>query len=81
LSALILIAAPVASTIPSASCPQVDNILDNEQGDSIFAQQILSPGHAEAKQALEDIQDRHKDIMKLEKSIRYGTPRHETRWR
>ncbi|KNC77025.1 hypothetical protein SARC_10504, partial [Sphaeroforma arctica JP610] len=26
--------------------------------------------HAEAQQALEDIQDRHKDLIKLEKSIR-----------
>lgn len=55
---------------PDATEEEVDAILDNEKGDSIFAQQILSPGHAEAKQALEDIQDRHKDIIKLEKSIR-----------
>eukprot|EP00123_Amoebidium_parasiticum_P007159 comp17925_c1_seq1/m.18209 comp17925_c1_seq1/g.18209 ORF comp17925_c1_seq1/g.18209 comp17925_c1_seq1/m.18209 type:complete len:302 (-) comp17925_c1_seq1:578-1483(-) len=55
---------------PEATEEEVEAVLDSEQGNTIFAQQILSQGHAEAKQALEDIQDRHKDIVKLEKSIK-----------
>ncbi|KAJ3626951.1 hypothetical protein Zmor_004106, partial [Zophobas morio] len=49
---------------------EIDAALCNETGDSIFAQEILSPGHQEAKQALEEIKDRHEEILKLEKSIR-----------
>ena len=36
----------------------------------IFTQQILQgPGHASARNALADIQEKHRDIMKLEASI------------
>eukprot|EP01137_Pigoraptor_chileana_P034347 Opistho-2@26759 len=54
---------------PDATADEVEKVLEGEGG-NIFAQQILSTSHAEAKQALEDIQDRHKDILKLEKSIK-----------
>eukprot|EP00121_Abeoforma_whisleri_P009507 Awhi_evm1s8743 len=55
---------------PDVTDEEIDAALDSEAGDSIFAQQILSPGHQEAKKALEEIKDRHEEIIKLEKSLR-----------
>lgn len=54
---------------PEAGAEEVNQILDSDRDPgAIFANEIMT--HSEAKQALEDIQDRHKDILKLEKSIR-----------
>ncbi|KJE96279.1 syntaxin 1.1 [Capsaspora owczarzaki ATCC 30864] len=54
---------------PGATAEEVNQVLDSDRDPgAIFANEIMS--HAEAQQALEDIQDRHKDIVKLEKSIR-----------
>lgn len=55
---------------PDVTDKEIDEALSSEAGDSIFAQQILSPGHQEAKKALEEIKDRHEEIIKLEKSIK-----------
>lgn len=55
---------------PDVTEDEIDDALSNEAGDSIFASQILSQGHQEAKKALEEIKDRHEEILKLEKSIR-----------
>ncbi len=55
---------------PDVTDQEIDEALSSEAGDSIFAQQILSPGHQEAKRALEEIKDRHEEIIKLEKSIK-----------
>jgi len=53
-----------------ATDAEVEEILASEQGGSIFAKQILTPEHAEAKQQLDEIKDRHEEIIKLEKAIR-----------
>ena len=49
----------------------IDKILESgEPQPEIFTQQILQgPGHASARNALADIQEKHRDIMKLEASI------------
>ncbi|KAI9216857.1 t-SNARE [Blastocladiella britannica] len=55
---------------PDASPDEVEKVVNGEGGAAIFAQQIM-PGaqYMEAKQALQDIQERHQDIIKIEKSI------------
>ncbi|KNE65220.1 hypothetical protein AMAG_10868 [Allomyces macrogynus ATCC 38327] len=55
---------------PDASPEEVEKVVSGEGGASIFAQQIM-PGaqYMEARKALEDIQERHQDILKIEKSI------------
>eukprot|EP00126_Sphaerothecum_destruens_P009579 Sdes_comp20539_c0_seq2m15235 len=54
---------------PDATAEEIQAVVEGEPT-NVFAQQIMSKSHAEVKQALEDIQDRHKDILKLEKSIK-----------
>ncbi|KAI9173081.1 hypothetical protein H9P43_007212 [Blastocladiella emersonii ATCC 22665] len=55
---------------PDASPEEVEKVVSGEGGAGIFAQQIM-PGaqYMEARQALQDIQERHQDIIKIEKSI------------
>ncbi|ORZ40644.1 t-SNARE [Catenaria anguillulae PL171] len=55
---------------PDATPEEVEKVVSGEGGAAIFAQQIM-PGaqYMEAKQALQDIQERHQDIVKIEKSI------------
>ncbi len=54
---------------PNATAEEVENAVEGNA--AIFKQEIVhqGPQHAAAKNALADIQDKHKDIMKLEKSI------------
>jgi len=56
---------------PTASKEEIEQAFDS--GDiqpEIFTQQILQgPGHAAARNALADIQERHRDITRLETSI------------
>mmetsp|Transcript_13304 Transcript_13304/g.34876 ORF Transcript_13304/g.34876 Transcript_13304/m.34876 type:complete len:254 (+) Transcript_13304:276-1037(+) len=52
---------------PSASADEVERALENPN--NIFADQIKSAGHAAAKNALADIQEKHQDILRLEASI------------
>lgn len=56
---------------PNATGEEIEKVLESGADTSgLFAQQILmGPQHAEAKRALYDIQERHQDIVKIEKSI------------
>jgi t-SNARE complex subunit (syntaxin) len=57
---------------PSVTKEEIDAALDSEPGSQpeVFTQTILQgPGHAQAKNALADIQDKHRDIIRLEASI------------
>jgi len=57
---------------PNMTKEEIDAAFDPDSGESpeIFTQQILQgPGVATARNALADIQERHRDIMKLEASI------------
>jgi t-SNARE complex subunit (syntaxin) len=56
---------------PNATTDEIEKAIESgAEGGQLFAQQILmGPQHAEAKKALYDIQERHQDIIKLEKSI------------
>ena len=56
---------------PHATKEEIDAAFDSgEPQPEIFTQQILQgPGHAAARNALADIQERHKDITRLEASI------------
>ncbi|KAJ3218999.1 Syntaxin-1A [Clydaea vesicula] len=56
---------------PTATQEEIQEVLENkEEAVPIFAQQVLSGGQkTEAKRALKDIQDRHTDILRIEKSI------------
>jgi len=54
---------------PNATREEIDNALSGDQQE-IFTQHILQgPGHAQARNALADIQERHRDITRLETSI------------
>ncbi|KND01395.1 uncharacterized protein SPPG_09095 [Spizellomyces punctatus DAOM BR117] len=54
---------------PQATPEEVDKMMDGQQG-PIFAQQIMQSGQrGEARRALQDIQDRHQDIIRIEQSI------------
>lgn len=54
---------------PNATAEEVEAAMEGET--DIFAQAVVNAGpkHAAAKAALEAIQDKHRDILKLEKSI------------
>jgi t-SNARE complex subunit (syntaxin) len=58
---------------PNATPKEIQEVIENksENGNAqIFAKQVVNSGQkTEAKRALQDIQDRHTDIIKLEKSI------------
>jgi len=54
---------------PNATKEEIDAALAGDQQE-IFTQYILQgPGHAQARNALADIQERHRDITRLETSI------------
>ncbi|KAL1495834.1 hypothetical protein AB1Y20_016694 [Prymnesium parvum] len=55
---------------PNATREEIDAALAGDQQGEIFTQHILQgPGHAQARNALADIQERHRDITRLETSI------------
>eukprot|EP00128_Syssomonas_multiformis_P016123 Colp12_sorted_trinity150504_noHs@34039 len=54
---------------PDATEEEIAKVVEGEDA-NVFAQQILQPSHAEAKQALDDILERHEEIVKLEKSLK-----------
>merc|ERR1719482_1632854 len=56
---------------PHATKEEIDEAFDSgSQQPELFTQQILQgPGHAAARSALADIQERHRDITRLETSI------------
>lgn len=55
---------------PNATAEEIERLVESGGETELFAQQILAgPQLAEARKALNDIQDRHQDIIKIEKSI------------
>jgi len=55
---------------PDATADEIDQIMESGEAQAIFARQILDlERHAKAKDALAYIENRHKDILKLESSI------------
>ncbi|KAJ3023554.1 Syntaxin-1A [Thoreauomyces humboldtii] len=54
---------------PQATPGEIKQMMDGEQG-PVFAQQIMNTGQrGEARRALQDIQNRHADIIRIEQSI------------
>lgn len=53
---------------PDATSDDVEKILDG-QNINIFTQQLIGGQQAEAKRALEDIQEKHQEILKIERGI------------
>ncbi|KAJ3290871.1 t-SNARE [Rhizoclosmatium globosum] len=54
---------------PNASEAEVEKMMNDDKG-PVFAQSIMHQGQkAEAKRALAEIQDRHADVQRIEKSI------------
>eukprot|EP00122_Pirum_gemmata_P007319 Pgem_evm1s6716 len=54
---------------PNASEAEIQQAL-SANGGSIFANEVVSAQHQQAKKALEDIKDRHQELLALEKNIR-----------
>ncbi|EXX64515.1 t-SNARE [Rhizophagus irregularis] len=55
---------------PSASQEEIDEALDNDDGGQIFAQSLMnSTRYGAAKDALQEVQKRHDDIKKIERTI------------
>lgn len=60
----------VELTNPGMSPDEIDNVVDSDQGQQIFAEATLrSNRHGEAKSALREVQERHQDIKKIERTI------------
>jgi len=56
---------------PNATQDEIDEVLESGNSGQIFAQKILdTEKHAQAKDALAYIENKHKDILKLEQSIK-----------
>lgn len=54
---------------PNATKEEISKMMDGEQG-QMFAKQIVNTGQRmEARKALEDIQSKHREVIKIEKSI------------
>merc|ERR1711865_1090474 len=53
---------------PDATDDEVEQELEGG-GEAIFTEHMLASKNAQARAALEDVQEKHKDIQKLEKSI------------
>ncbi len=54
---------------PNATKEEITQLMDGKSG-PVFAQQIRMTGQKlEAKRALQEIQDRHQDVLRIEKSI------------
>eukprot|EP01137_Pigoraptor_chileana_P022067 Opistho-2@86543 len=55
---------------PDASEEEIENAMGSTQNGNIFAKQVMSTSLVEARKALEDAQDRQKDLEKLEEGLR-----------
>lgn len=54
---------------PNATEEEIKNMMDGDKG-QMFAKQIVNTGQRnEARKALEEIQNRHRDVQRIEKSI------------
>lgn len=62
----------VKIVMPDATEEQVERVIESGSVDKIFAQSTLDPAHltAQAKNALSYVQDRHRDILAIEASVR-----------
>lgn len=55
---------------PDASPQEVKAAIDDDQGQQIFSQALLNSNrHGEARGALREVQERHEDIKKIEKTL------------
>jgi syntaxin 1B/2/3 len=55
---------------PNATQDEIEQVLDNDGGNQVFAQSLLqSSRYGEARAALAEVQQRHDDIKKIEKTI------------
>ncbi|ORX95986.1 t-SNARE [Basidiobolus meristosporus CBS 931.73] len=55
---------------PDASEDEIDRVLDEDGGGQLFAQALMSSSRStEAREVLKEVQNRHDDIKKIEKSI------------
>lgn len=55
---------------PDASQQEIKAALDDDQGQQIFSQALLNSNrHGEARGALREVQERHEDIKKIERTI------------
>ncbi|CAG8573091.1 17062_t:CDS:2, partial [Acaulospora colombiana] len=55
---------------PTASQEEIDAALDNDEGEQVFAQSLMtSTRYGAAKDALREVQERHDDIKKIERTI------------
>jgi syntaxin 1B/2/3 len=55
---------------PDATPEEIDDVMADGTANAIFTQELLADRSTQAaKNALADIQDKHKDIMRLEQSI------------
>ena len=60
----------VELTNPGMTPEEIDNVVDSDQGQQVFAEATLrSNRHGEAKSALREVQERHQDIKKIERTI------------
>lgn len=60
----------VELTNPGMTPQEIDNVVDSDQGQQIFAEATLrSNRHGEAKSTLREVQERHQDIKKIERTI------------
>eukprot|EP01116_Phalansterium_solitarium_P016615 TRINITY_DN3893_c0_g9_i1.p1 TRINITY_DN3893_c0_g9~~TRINITY_DN3893_c0_g9_i1.p1 ORF type:complete len:307 (-),score=91.99 TRINITY_DN3893_c0_g9_i1:387-1307(-) len=54
---------------PAATDEEIEQVLESGTANEIFAEQILDKRHTQAKDALAYVENRHRDIIKLEQSI------------
>lgn len=54
---------------PEATEADIEQVLESGTANQIFAEQILDKRHSQAKDALAYVENRHRDIIKLEQSI------------
>ncbi|KAI8060461.1 t-SNARE [Gongronella butleri] len=55
---------------PEATQEEIDRLIDADQGDQVFAQSLMQAGRtSQARAVLSEVQDRHQDIKRIEKTI------------
>jgi len=54
---------------PDATEEEIEQVVESGTAGQIFAEQILDKRHSQAKDALAYVENRHRDILKLEQSI------------
>ncbi|ORY81024.1 t-SNARE [Protomyces lactucae-debilis] len=60
----------VEITNPNLTSEEIESIVDSDQGQQIFAEATMKTNrHGEARSALREVQERHQDIKKIEKTI------------